>query len=184
MKKLGLISLSLMPVLATSSCFLDGEFNKRKENWDFSTLQDVQNYKNISESSVKISFKEGYSPKFKHDVIAKEAKNITNQEQAVSFIKKYFYLSLIALRPHQGWDAGNNFSHIHQENISNVFVDSDKVLHFEINLIQQPKLINLNENKLSFHAQLASKNFDQTNKQKPLYYLDHNFEIDLGSQNE
>ncbi|QBF34567.1 hypothetical protein EG856_01330 [Mycoplasmopsis phocirhinis] len=171
--------LSFTPVALSVSCSLNGTYTKVEGKINFEQL-DEQNFKNIKEDSVRIEWKNNYSEQLINNIVIPELNNINSQQQAIDFVQKYFLIKLIAKRPHQGWDGNGNFSHIHEEVINNVFQDHDKVLKFEIYLENKDSLfLNYNKDKktISFKAQLASQNAEKDNNKRPLYYLEHNFEI-------
>ncbi|ENY70257.1 Hypothetical protein, predicted lipoprotein [Mycoplasmopsis bovigenitalium 51080] len=174
---------ALSPTLIASSCFLDGSYNVHQGNWDFNSFGNIENYKNIDKNSIKINFKNNYSIDFQNNVIAPKIKNIKTIEDLKRVIDEHFIISITALRPHSGWGDGYaQFNHIHIENIPNVFLDHEKVLHFQMH-IDSIENFKFENNIMSLKAKFASKNFDKNNKNQPLYYFEHELQIKVGGQN-
>lgn len=175
-----LLPIAFIPVAFSTACFLDGGFNERKQPWDFTKFKNIKDAKNVAIDSVKISFKNNPSQQYKLEVIKPEVDEVADDKaKAIEFINRYFVISMIVTRPHNGWDAGNNYSHIHNEIVTDATKKHEKVLDFEFNLHKKPKFINIKDNVISFDLELANKIFDHENKEEPLYYLHKTFTINL-----
>ncbi|MBU4689729.1 hypothetical protein [Mycoplasma zalophidermidis] len=173
------------PVALSASC-LDGTFNEHADDWNFSDFETtISNPKNIKTETIKVTFKQNYSSKAIENIIIPAIKGIKTKQDTEKFIKNKLRISLVATRPHSGWDvAGGAYDHIHEEIINDVFKDHTKVLRFEMQLIESDNsFIKLQNNKLTFKAKFASKNFDSKKPNEPLYYFTHTFELDLEKNN-
>ncbi|WP_027334194.1 hypothetical protein [Mycoplasma elephantis] len=185
-------SIALVPFIPSCS-LLAGEIPQK--DWTFDEIKEMipkykKNIENVSSKNIKqISINWNYKkPKTKAgikkfiteniNVLLKIKDNNEFNNKFINFVKKYLNISLTATRPHQGWDLGGSYNHVHEETTNDIFSEHRFLTSFQFFVIKNndDEFITFKDNKLSFNFMISSRIIDN-DENEPLYFYKGSIEM-------